>query len=173
MQTLVRIGCELHRLLSWSGATGIAVRTHDPDIHPRRAEVPTLEMAGLVLLLALASCGTPQLDPARVGRLEADRQTRNIDVLADREDKGTCASIGSAFTNHFRKMEALQGQAEAERRKPPSTVALAYGRLFGPEGAGYAATEELRQERAKVDRLDAVLAAKGCSSIKTDMPRNR
>jgi hypothetical protein len=131
-------------------------------------------MASLVLLLALAGCGTQQLDPSRVGReLETDRSNRNLNILANREDKGTCASIGSTFTKHFRKMETLQGQAEAERKEPPSTIALAYGRLFGPEGAGYAATEELRQERAKVDRLDAVLVAKGCSSIKTDMPRIR
>jgi hypothetical protein len=127
-----------------------------------------------LLLLALAGCETQQLDPARVGReLETDRSNRNLNILANREDKGTCASIGSAFASHFRKMEALHGQAEVERRGPPSTIALAYGRLFGTEGAGYAATEELRQERAKVDRLDAVLAAKGCSSIKSDMRRSR
>jgi hypothetical protein len=132
---------------------------------------PTLAMVGLVPLLALAGCGTQQLDPARVGReLATDRSNRNLNILANREDKGTCASIGSAFTNHFKKMEKLHGQAEAERREPPSTIALAYGRLFGPEGAGYAATEELRQERAKIDRLDAVLTAKGCSSIRTETP---
>ncbi|MGE0022137.1 MAG: hypothetical protein AB7S70_00715 [Hyphomicrobium sp.] len=143
------------------------------NIPSRRTGVSTLAMAGLMPLLA-TGCGPQQLDLARVDRgLEIDQPDRNIDILANREEKGTCASLASAYTEHFRKTEALRRQEEAERREPPSTVALAYERWFGAEGAGYAATAELREERAKIDRLEAVLAAKGCSGTKTDLPRIR
>lgn len=141
------------------------------NIHLRRTGRPALAVAGLVPLLAVG-CASQQLDPARVGG-GLDQPDRDIGILANPEENGTCASLGSAMTEHFRKMEELRTQQEAERREPPSTVALAYGRLFGPEGAGYAATEKLRQERVKVDRLEAALAAKECSSIRTDLSRIR
>jgi len=87
--------------------------------------------------------------------------------------EGTCASAGSARVKHFQTMEELGRLQAAEEREPPATVALALSRWFGPAGAGYATTEKLRNERAEVDRLDAVLAAKGCAGAKNYTPDTR
>lgn len=112
-------------------------------------------MSGLVPLF-VAGCASQELEPARLDRKDASTAT----------SVGTCASVGSAILKNFQTMEELQRLKAAEEREPPATVALAFGRWFGPEGAGYTATEKLRLERAEVDRLEAVLAAKGCASTK-------
>lgn len=122
-----------------------------------------LAMAG-VLPVLLHGCGTQYLEPARAGHgLQKELSNGNINVGVDPEERGTCASIDSTIADHLKKIEALKRREEEERREPPSTVALVYERLFGPVGAGIAATKDLRQERARVDRLQAAFTAKGCS----------
>jgi hypothetical protein len=122
-----------------------------------------------LLLVLVNGCASEPPYLSRVGRgSERETPDRNNEIAANPEAKGTCASLTRTYANHIRKMEALRTREEAERREPATTVALAFGRWFGAEGTGYAATAELREERAKVDRLDAVLSAKKCSSIRTD-----
>ncbi len=130
----------------------------------RRTGVPALAMSGLVPLL-VAGCASQEFEPARLNRNPGIDQPDRKDASAA-SSEGTCTSIGSAMVKHFQTMEELQKLQIVEEREAPATVALAFGRWFGPEGAGYATTEKLRQERAEVDRLEAILAAKGCASIK-------
>ncbi len=124
-----------------------------------------------LVLLLVVGCATEQLESARVARdFKSEGSNPGVDAVVDSEETGTCASIASTFASHFRKMEDLRRQEEAERRAPPATIMLAYGRMFGADGSGYAATEKLREERIKVNQLEAMLAAKGCSGIKSDAP---
>jgi dolichol-phosphate mannosyltransferase len=141
-------------------------RCSNRKLRPRRAGVPALAMSGLVPLL-VAGCASQQIDPVRVDRnLEIDQPDGIGNGAVNDKDKGTCASVGAAMVKHFQAMEDLRRQQAAEQGEPPATVALALGRMFGPEGAGYATTDKLRQERAEVGRLEAILAAKNCSSVK-------
>lgn len=130
----------------------------------RPTGVPALAMSGLVPLL-VAGCASQELEPARPEHNLAIDQPNRKDARTS-ASKGTCASVGNAMVKHFQTMEVLRKLKTAEERNPPATVALAFGRWFGPEGAGYAIPEKMRQERAEIDRLEAVLAAKGCASTK-------
>ncbi|MDQ8700866.1 glycosyltransferase family 39 protein [Hyphomicrobium sp. LHD-15] len=165
---LVRTDCGARWLRSGRVANGPLGERAYLDVQASRAGAPTAAMVSLVLLLVVG-CATEQIESGRVARdFENEGSNRGGDAVAGSEETGTCASIASTFASHFRKMEDLRRQEEAERRAPPATIMLAYGRLFGPDGSGYEATEKLRQERIKVNQLEAMLAAKGCSGIKSD-----
>lgn len=84
----------------------------------------------------------------------------------------TCERIVKQLDELLEKMKSLQARANKEKQEPPATLANAYGRIFGPEGAGIVAIDEYRRERTYADQLNAALAGKGCATLDLHAKQN-
>ena len=119
-----------------------------------------------MLLAALALSGSLVAGPLAMPRAHAGQQRTYR--LTPTERKLDCRGLASAIANHVDKMKTLRRKATKEAAAAPATVARMFGRWSGSPEAGNAALQDLAEERAIADAMNAALGSKNCARVDID-----
>lgn len=116
------------------------------------------------LVLVLSGCASVQ-DLTGISR--PGYQGDGTYVLSAKEQELGCRALQERSNGLQAQMQALSERAVEQMQQVPSTVAAAWGRLFGAPGDGVPAVAEYNEARAETAALNATLVRKGCPPAET------
>jgi len=90
-------------------------------------------------------------------------QSNGTYVLSNQEEELGCRALQERSQGLQRQMQQLSTRAVQQMQELPSTVAAAWGRLFGSPGDGVPALTQYNEAHAESVALDATLTRKGCT----------
>lgn len=85
-------------------------------------------------------------------------------VLSAREQEMDCRQLQKRSQGLQDQMLELSQRAVQEVQQVPTTIANAWGRMFGDPGDGLPSVAEYNEARAETAALNETLARKGCSA---------
>jgi hypothetical protein len=89
-------------------------------------------------------------------------------VLTSQEQQQGCRALEERSRGLQEQMQELSQRAVHEMQQVPSTVASAWGRLFGDPGEGVPAVAAYNEARAESAALNATLTRNGCNGSGID-----
>ena len=134
----------------------------------------TIRLAGIrlrtlipicALACALSACASMQ-DLSGISR--PGYQNDGSYVLTAHEQEQGCRALQERSRGLREQMQELSQRAVHEMQQVPSTVASAWGRLFGDPGEGVPAVAAYNEARAESAALNTTLTQKGCNGSSID-----
>jgi hypothetical protein len=116
------------------------------------------------LALALPACSTMQ-DFTGIER--PGYQKDGSYVLTAKEQDAGCRALHERSQGLQAQMKSLSERAVEEVQQVPTTIANAWGRLFGSPGDGVPAVAQYNEARAESAAVNAALTRNGCSGVDT------